>query len=493
MKKYSILAVKMFCACVVLLLISCNDFLEFEPINTPIRQTFWQDEADANSAVVGAYNELRKQLKCSRDFITYGDWPTQLFNKTEHEHRGNFSALGNNDLTDWSKFYKIILAANVANEQIQKMPVNKFAGGEAKRASYIGEVLFIRAYTYFYMVRIWKEVPLVIKAIEDVSDAEYAEPLASEDDILEQCIKDLKLAYDYLSWDLTQGKRTRANRSSINALLAHIYMWRTRANKNENEIDKNDFTRAIDCIDEIERYSGASLVSAANYHDIWKGNSKESLFEFTFKYEYGEAFGKNAGLADRYMGDPYIPTMIGKKVSYPFMKYFLNLYKKPNDDLRIKYLFQNFPDPNYCFTTKYNNIRFLNPEKTDWVTEDAVVIWRLADMYLLKAEAYCKKEDYSQARIYLNKVRTRAGIGDYVGVDATLYEEIADERSRELFLEGHRLYDFVRTGFYYVKCEPGRYSKERYDQEGYLWPVNYRLFDVENPYIRQTPYWQDKM
>ena len=96
------------------------------------------------------------------------------------------------------------------------------------------------------------------------------------------------------------------------------------------------------------------------------------------------------------------------------------------------------------------------------------------------------------ARIYLDKIRVRAGLDPYAGDDATLYSEVSDERARELFLEGQRLYDWVRTGFYATKSPQGIYNQDRYMQEGYLFPVNYNLI-VNDKYVHQTPYWGDKM
>ena len=123
-----------------------------------------------------------------------------------------------------------------------------------------------------------------------------------------------------------------------------------------------------------------------------------------------------------------------------------------------------------------------------------MVIFRLAEMYLLKAEALIKKKrpDMEAALTYLDKIRILAGLEAYIGGEASLYEEVADERSRELFLEGHRLFDWVRTGFYAKKSRQGIYSQDRYTREGYLWPVNFQLI-IKNKYVRQTPYWADQM
>ncbi len=481
----------------IVLLSSCN--IQYDPINTPVSATYWKTEADANASVLGSYYKLREVLDFGNglSFFTYGDFTTQIFaNNSEwgtHEFSGDYSWNGYYDNTDWSKFYKVILSANLSIKNISNMPLSAFAGSEAKRKSYIGEALFVRAYTYFYMTRIWGTVPMLLEPVEDASEAVKDYPLSTEDKLLSQCIVDLKKADSCLTWQSTAGKKAvRANRASVNALLAHVYMWRTRANK--TTIDKNNFELALQCIDKIEQNSGAQLESSENLLSIWKGESIESLFEFPFKIADKEGFAIESGFADRFLGYPYNTNRQNNGPRFKFAPEFLNLFSDPDKDIRVAKLFENFYDQSNCFTTKYNNIQYTNADKTAWETGGTVVIFRLADMYLLKAEALIKKAapDMALARTYLDKIRVRAGLDPFQGTDAALYEEVSDERARELFLEGQRLYDWVRTGFYATKSGQGIYSQDRYLQEGYLFPVNYNLI-VNNKYVRQTQYWQDKM
>ncbi len=484
-------------ACIGLIALStaCDDFLDLEPKNTPVGEAYWETEADANSAVLGGYYKLRETLRFGGglNFFTYGDFPAQIWESgrwAQNPFKGIYIYDGNGELSDWSPFYKVILAANVAIKNIADMPENIFSGGDSKRNSYIGEALFIRAFTYFYMTRIWGEVPLILDPIEDASGLAYDVPLATEEQLLKQCLEDLTLANSYLTWKYTAGAiNTRANKGSVNALMAHIYMWNTRANK--STIDTKDFERAIACCDSIEQEGPYELVSAENYLSIWKGKSIEGIFEFPFDAAQKEMFSKNQGFVDRFLGYPYVNELDMKNLGpiFIFSQDFFNLYSDPND-LRTQYLFENFNNRSQCFTLKYNQIQYTNTEKTDWVTDNNVVIFRLADIYLLRAEAYAKLGEYDKAIKYLDRVRVRAGTGNYTGSTDRLYMEIGDERERELFLEGHRLYDWVRTGFYYQKSSV--YSQSRYMEEGYLWPVNYRLLSA-NKYARQTPYWADKM
>lgn len=479
----------------VALLSSCD--LQYDPINVPVAATYWKTENDANAAVLGGYYKLRDVMNFGGlGHFIYGDFPTQIFSYADFSGfalQGNYSWDGKGDNTNWSRFYKPILVANLCIKRISVMPAVVFANGEAGRNSYLGEALFLRAYTYFYMTRIWGTVPMVLDPTEDASDAVQEVPLATEDQLLSQCIVDLKRADSCLTWQATAGKKAvRANRASVNALLAHVYMWRTRANK--TIIDKNDFQLALNCINNIEQNSGANLEDGSNLHAIWNGGSSESLFEFSFKLADKEGFGMNGGIADRFLEYPYITDRKNMNSKFQFSLEFRNLYNEKTIDKRVAQLFENFDDATHNFTTKYNTIQYSNADKTAWETGGTVVIFRLADMYLLKAETLIKKAtpDLATARIYLNKIRNRAGLADYGGVDATLYSEVSDERSRELFMEGQRLYDWVRTGFYVTKSVGGIYTQDRYLKEGYLLPVNFNLI-IKNRYVHQTPYWQDKL
>lgn len=77
-------------------------------------------------------------------------------------------------------------------------------------------------------------------------------------------------------------------------------------------------------------------------------------------------------------------------------------------------------------------------------------IFRYADAVLLLSEAWCEKHDYTKSIHYLNMVRQRAQIDDYVfQTEVKLRGEIRDERGRELFGEWGRKYDLVRWGIWY--------------------------------------------
>ena len=495
MKKNNIKYILM--SVVVFVLAGCDDFLDLDPISQQTAETAWDSNIEVNSNVLGIYFKLRENLEFGGTYFDYGDIPAQIFLATESEgdHRvfnGDYTTMGMSWNCNWTRFYKSILSANLAIKKIPEIPLEVFSNSREDALkisnSYIGEALFLRAYTYFFMTRIWGAVPLVTIPVEDASEVVYDYPYETEDNILKQCLDDLDLALEYLSWDPTQGSAAvRANKGSAYALKMHIHMWLTRANR--SEIDETNFEKAIECCNAIEASGKYQLLPVESMLTIWtQGKTAESLFEFPFNTANNEYFRKETFFS-HILGYPMNTDRkdAGKPI-YVLNSTFTGLYN-PLKDKRIEYLYANFGKLN-GYTLKYSSIHYLNTDKTDWRFDNNIVIFRLADMYLLKAEALYMLNQRDEALVYLNRVRDRAGLAAYTNTGTPLYKAINDERERELFLEGHRLYDWVRTGFYVTKSSG--YDATRYYKDGHQWPVHFDLL-INNAYARQTPYWQDKV
>ena len=121
------------------------------------------------------------------------------------------------------------------------------------------------------------------------------------------------------------------------------------------------------------------------------------------------------------------------------------------------------------------------------------ILIRLADIILLRAECKVRTGDYAGARGDLNHIRNRAGMVDYAGTDASLQDEIQDERERELFIEGNgiRYFDCVRNGTFRERLK-GKFKTltDKDVEDGALFlPIGKIAFN-NNTLILQTPYWK---
>ncbi len=483
---------------------SCDDFLEKIPQSGPTKNTYWENESDVAAATTGTYWRLRSTMMGAGHLqhemmLYYGDVPTGMFSGDSwvdtRPFTGNYEWEYGASSSNWGKFYKLVNQANMVIEYTPAVNAKEFKN-ESERNVYIGEALFIRAYTYFYMVRLWSTVPYLTKVVDDAADAVYDVPLETEDNILAACLKDLEEAHGYLSWSDTHGtKASRANRGSVLALKAHILMWKNR--KNKSNIDPQNYRDAIAAIEEIEQSGKYSLMDMNSYLRIWNdgGRSSETLFELPYNRGAGEKLENWDSCFGALLGYEHNGNInVGARPRYVYNATFLNQidkYTGAGDQRRDK-VWNLWDHGVNKYPLKYTTITYLDDEKRTLEFNHSFVLFRLSDMYLLRAEAHEELDEFDKARTYLKKVQSRAGIPESVTdaiANGQLATEICDERIRELFLEGHNLYDWIRNGQY-----PGRnsYTVARYNEEGYLWPVNGNLI-LKNKYAKQTPYWSSKL
>lgn len=487
---------------------SCSKFLDREPISISTDANFWNNEKEANSALAGGYTLIRNSLSEASGMahFAYGDLPSGEF--IAGLSNSDFAAvsqmnwnlsLGVSDLTRnmirlrrWDNFYKAIDQSNRCIKYIPEISLSNYTSADplAAQKRYLGEAYFMRAFNYFYMARIWGDVPLVLQTTADPTTAEEL-PRTSQTVILDQCITDLQKAIPGLTWNypVTADRAVRANRGAAYALLAHIYAWR-------GEYDK--CAAAADSVLLKGGYSYVDRSVAANYLSIFKGKSTEGIFEIA---ESAANEGNNSGIAFNTLKSPYLATNTGNS-AMPLEKE--TLYKLFADsgkvDLRAKnaFAFLGTADP-ICI--KYSNITYTATTSTGApsspIALNNIIVFRYSDIKLLKAEALAALNDYSGAKTILNEVRTKANLAAYSGLDSDLFEAIIDERGRELFLEGHRFYDLVRlarkTGVLkFDAAGSTRMNISQFQQGKSYWPVEPYLIYI-NPKVLQTAYWADKM
>lgn len=489
---------------VLLALSACNKKLDQLPRDVPVYDNFWQTEKDANAGLAGAYAQLRTALITDYGgvgFMAFGDCDARLWDAAPRGDgfliAGWFQFQSGN--TTWGHYYRTINMANLVIERVPGIPVTKFTGTNTeatlRKARLLGEAYFIRAYTYFFMTRVWGEVPLILNAVKSADEALAESEQAKEDVLLEQCLKDAAQASALLQWadNYAAGDwAVRASKGSALALSAHIHMWRTRQNR--KQIDQQDFSKAAVFCDSVIRFGGYQLLDSSQYRSIFKGKSKEGIFEINFSIEGNEAYGNGAAFANYFLAYPVLPRDVMEFPINNFNPMFLGLFTAA--DQRTKSVFKGWPDRNLCIGTKYADIVY--KDQYAYRGENNIELFRLADIILPRAEALARLDRFPEAETLLNQVRKRSGLTDYVYTpDATdrkttYVRNILEERLRELFMEGHALYDLVRTGFYSKSITTGNYDEGRYLEEGHFHPLNPDLIKL-NRKLHQTPYWASRL
>ena len=500
---------------ILVLAVSCKkSFSERVPINGPTDANFWQNEGEAASAVAGSYGLLRVAMnEMGMAHFYYGDTQTDQFvARTTGEDYPAITQMnwqtfvapsetfrGLIKLRRWDLYYRAIDQMNRCIKFIEPIPLTNFTSvnKQAAKDQLIGENYFLRAFAYFYMARIWGDVPLVIESAADAAGASNI-GRTPQAQVLDQCIKDLEAAIKLMPYVTapTGNRSIKANRATCFALLAHIYAWR------------GDYAKVLPAADSVILRGGYSHVTRANktvYLNMFRGNSSEGIFEISQNANNEGANISNAygaitnNIAGRTLKAPYLLTLVGNSLFTLDAGNLNNLFPNNADsvDLRRRngFDFWGTTDP---ICVKYSNILYTGPNNTAPLSLNNIIVFRLADIKLLKAEALASAGNAAEARTIVNEIRALAGLTASTAPDANIFETVIQERGRELFLEGHRFYDLVRLA---RKTNIIRFNGTgtitrmditQFNQGKYYWPIDPILISL-NPALAQTPFWADKM
>lgn len=495
---------------------SCD--LDLEPLGNASGEQVWTTALGSEQMIAGAYARLKNIVINERPMYLYGDLPSQML-LTHNNWIPQYATDGvyngaylNYWWLDWTPYFKVITTVNTLLNHINDIPYKDFTtteeDGETKRNRLRGEAYFLYAFTYFYMTRIYGDLPLVTESIENSEQAlndgnTIGRRQSPEKEVLEYALKNVDAAITLLNFDKpgTTTWAIRADKAAALTLKAHILMWLAK------DMDKNsqDYTaylnQAEQLLDLVINQSNRSLVDyndKAKVTGMFDGQSTEGIFELNVSYEDNESFILN-------YGEFYLHATtyrdINKKAlenlnSFMVLDAGKAVALYPATDKRRTLFFQNFGSAAGDFKAPPFMLRYSvnivddvsNPG--NYFANANVPFFRLSECILLRAEALCKLGRYANARAMLNITRQRAGIGDYIGSDDKLAVEIFNERARELVGEGHCAYDRIRCGFW---DDCGWASKERLAKKGYYWPVDQNKLLTSNPDLYQNPWWTGKM
>lgn len=447
-------------AIVALAATSCNSWFDVRPQSETVQEEFWKDENDVKSVVGACYRQMNEPAFMER-LIVWGEVRSDNVLKgmspsTDLTYILNLALNASNSFTSWNDFYKAI---NYCNSVIAYAPDVRnydpnFTEGQLK--AYIAEVKGIRALCYFTLVRAFRDVPFITTpTVGDGQSFNVAQ--SSPDDVIKFLIEDLQgvEASAVVGYDEPSYNKGRITQKAIRALIADMYLW------------QNDYQNCIKYCDKIldnATTQGLALEPSAVYNKnvFITGNSKESIFELQFQsgninnyvvYEMYEKTGTNVVSGARSGYNTY------QLSSYDF-KNKTTLFGPT--DLRMKNAY--FPLSNGAFFPIMKYISARTENTTGTVTENDYgitvgtpnwIFYRLADIYLMKAEALTELDGSANLTAAFNLVKetyNRAnpdleeGALSYANYNtqALMRELVFDERQRELMFEGKRYFDLLR-------------------------------------------------
>ena len=487
-----------FAIVVAMTLTGCNEWLELMPDDSTIEEEFWQNGNQVESVVRSCYRYMQEDNVMQR-IILWGELRSDevqngsaiSVNETDIV---NANVKSSNAFCNWASFYTVI---NYCNNVLEKAPgVQQLDANfdDATFQAYMAEAYTLRALCYFYLLRTFRDVPLVVESSKS-DDADYnvsnrdtaawvsyyqlpvsaaafsseTYPLIDQEHyVLDWIIDDLKTAVAYAAkeWEGDENYG-RVTRRAAEALLADCHLWRASINE---PLDPGqaatDYRACADVCDailaETAAMEDATLVEGANLlrEVFYAGNSAESIFELNFT----TSGHQNGGTATLYGNtlksrNPHLLAAVSVQALF-------NLNKANSDDPDYDYRSKDFFNPRDNHIFKYEG----QTPPTDFGSRGATytyrgsssqanwIFYRLADIYLMKAEALAQlaaSANELEAVVALcNQTYTRAcTTNDEVKdvLNPNVYASASDvqtlvltERQRELMFEGKRWFDLLR-------------------------------------------------
>lgn len=410
-------------AILLVIFAACTDWFELEPENDLIRQEFWQKKADVDAVVAAMYDALRET---SLESLIWGELRADIMIFTGSDF-DNYNRIANvdispsNDVIKWNEYYSAINLANTLMYYADDVVAIDESFTAEEKLIYDSEALFIRSLCYFYLIRLWKDVPLILQSTNS-DTIDFFQPKSSEAEITKQIIEDLKYAEtiadkpDY-NFPENPNLKGRVNVYAIQALLADIYLWAERYD---------------DCIaycDKIINTGLFSLEAEQTWFELYyPGNSIESIFEIQFNDRYPSE--------DNPIYDKMIP-LGGGSLKVRMSSDAAGLFS--TDDIRAcdrKYSVWKYQGQSYDGLKRQESERDAN-----------YIYYRYADVLLMKAEALIEKGQFGDANNLINMVVQRAGLSPaIIEPDREIFRSyLLEERAREFAFEGKRWFDILRV------------------------------------------------
>lgn len=413
-----------FIIAVIILATSC-EVLDVEPTDKIDADLAIVDESSLSAAVNGAYDQLQS-VGFAEDAIIFADLAADNWihvgSKKEYAQVDDNQLVSSNAYIEgiWNSCYDGI---NRINSILAKEPELTNVS-PAKLDHYMGQCYFMRALNYFTLAKYFGGVPLRLTPTTGASPDDVNIARANITDTYQQIIDDLEVAETRLANSPVES--AFANVYAAKALLARVYLyfseyenhWTDAANKALEVIESREFT----------------LTDSTNFKNLYIEGEQPD--EIIFQVDFFKDDDQNAIASwTRPEGRLEVTAWKSKdKVESIYHEYDENDFRR---DVTVE------QDGDEYYSNKYTDVGN---------SKDNVIIIRLAEMYLIRAEALNENGFVANSEAFrlLNKVRRRVGIDTLTTGDAPgqSYFRLAIERERQLefAFEGHRFFDLKRTG-----------------------------------------------
>lgn len=568
----------------VLGLSSCTDWLDVKPKTSIVLEDMWQDQSDVEAVVLSCYNGMLQNDFMQRvmtwgelrsDNLIHNDAPSTDAGKGVKEMYKSASlssVLETDGITSWAPMYNVIKLCNFVIRYAPDVCKVDPDYLQSEMEAHLAEAYTIRALCYFYLIRTFKEVPYITEpTLDDQQELQIA--ATPGDEILPLLIQDLeiyakeKAQSQYASSSSNSSMkvtRCRITRNAVCALLADMYLWKASANENVTSAE-HDYQQVIDNCDRIfkdtisslsttvvgnsalyllpqytSNFSGAGNMEtifglAADKEALWQQDKNNLVFVNQVYGSDNIDGGMRGDWATTYkttVNDKYQKPTTYTDISFPYLA-------DVNDNAALLK-----SDSRFLYNGSMSGVGFIVYKYTEeggFGNYPNWIFYRLADIYLMKAEALIeqmncsftldekgdpiftnqtdKPEEYAEqmkkAHILIGRVYRRSNnlnttCPAYKDYSATEADLVYAERRREFMFEGKRWFDLVRMARRDNKRNPAKATvalinsvktkmtegadligSRLSSMDALYWPINKSELQ-RNSKLQQNPYYVSK-
>lgn len=250
---------------------SCN--LDILPDSSVSSDSYWETEDDANAALNGLYSRFRSSLG-NYDWLYW--FEARSGNIGPGLTSGGITAYNSNDIsaelsnTNWAPLYIVISQANSIINNAEKVSFTN----QANKDQLLAQAYFFRAWSYFNLIRLWGDVPIVTNFISSIDDHQLYPERSPKADVLSLVLSDVNKA-DELYKATTIPSRNRVSRAAIMMLKTDIYLWKYKVENGTMQ----DLDIAEAAVDQILALPTSQLNLQSSYSNVFDTeNNNEIIF-----------------------------------------------------------------------------------------------------------------------------------------------------------------------------------------------------------------------
>lgn len=420
----------------------CSNFLDVDIPDTLVMDDFWRSREQANAALMSVYTQLGNNVTV---FLKWGDLRSDIYSShssitASDKQMLEQNIVPTNELAKWTSVYKGINWANSFIKNIERVLDYDQSVTPGEVLAMKGEAYGLRALFYFYLVRTFQDVPVILEPYESDLQSPYG-PAVTEEKVLDQIESDLKLALEqapasFVNPDEHYGRITK---NAVKALWADVKLWRG---------GEENYKECIRLCQELEDEYNYKMVAPENWFTLFSpGNTTESIFEYQYMMDKGPAsplrglflregpLGLNMSAVQKNMKKAYFSATLGIADTTRYQRmtlYGIEVFKYTGVSFEQNGIYQ------YRDDASGKKVHF--------------IFYRFREVLLMKAEALAMLGKFEEALVPINRIREASGLeqltsGEY-GKEKLFFDKLLAERVAELGFEGKQWFSLVRIALH---------------------------------------------